>query len=300
MYMSVSLLASLEDAKASPNAPLTHPKHDRLDDLESFYYVFNEIIHTRYGNGKGLIEGVDSRISNELQSFGENDPTKSADAKRAHFTKPIREFLIHNSWLSPSIMAYRDMRAAVQKLVNGKGCIPEVDSDTAIAELDDVIDGVDTKYRRILRSLDENIKALRRIEKADSAQTESGEEDSDSEDGEGDGTGGLLGEYPDDEAVRESGPLTRVAEEDEYCDMREILSRRIPTTGTPSTPRRNTAVFDSAVHSPSPLAQHKRRIAHLEEGIEGDSASTEKRARTSYHPVRDDSRDTGEDSTHCS
>lgn len=163
MYMSVSLLTYVVNRQDPSEEPSPHPKHDVLDDLESFYYVIWKLMHTRHGNGKGLIQNPHRTIVEKLRSFGENDPNVSLNAKKGHFLdEDMNDKFIPDTWLQESVDVLHDFHKAVRPLVVNKGRLVAIDSDINIIKLKALVADVENTYSAMISTLDRNIAGLKR------------------------------------------------------------------------------------------------------------------------------------------
>lgn len=249
MYMSVSLLTFLAHGWKLGDGSSVHPKHDRLDDIESFYYVLFDIMHTRHGNGQGPVEDVDPDIARVLAVFGENDPTASMNAKRSHFmTKVMDVTYIPDTWLGPSVELLRALFREVKHLVVEKGGLAKIDSDEQVDELDGVIKSVEETYDNILAHIDKAIADLEGMEEVERDESEDSGEDSDDDTGD-DGDSNV------DYGVANALVLGTLEEEDSDTDTRDAQS--LPSAG-PSTnlPRSSGAPLPELCFSP--ISQNKR------------------------------------------
>lgn len=300
MYMSASLLASLVNGFDPSDGPTSSPKHDRLDDLESFYYSLFDIMHTRHEDGE--LRDLDGpqllRLVQELQAFAENNPQASMSAKRSHFLpREFNDDSIADGWAGPSIKVLRRMFEIMRPIVVDKGAFLSINSDSKIAGIKEVTGRVETVYEEILESFDESIVELRKMVLDDEPPSVLDEDyEEGSEEGYETESGGE-GDEPDNDEDEAAGTdiaqdeggangtlmtsfLQTVDEEDSEADAVEE-----PTSTNPpgALHADNTADLPPTLNS-GPVSRQKRPSEALDVDSSDDESpftDRDKRARTS-------------------
>lgn len=156
MFKSMALLRSLKQDGIS-----YYPNHDGFDDLESFYYVFSDIIHRHHGNGDP-VKTLTPISSMTLSQWGDNDPATSAGVKASHFLSGVLDIegAISQTWQRPSTDAYRGFFRILCKIVAKKMRIGELKSNADLDALDALRQETSAAYREVLGVFDKAIREL--------------------------------------------------------------------------------------------------------------------------------------------
>lgn len=144
-------VASLKRCALEPGYAL---RHDRLDDLESVYYVFVIIMFTHRANGDPLEETPD-----EFEDWCEKKARSGRRAKKEHFngaatTRANMSPLSHKLWSEPSVDALKRCFDIIRKVVIEKADLELLDTQDKIQRLANLMDNAGGYFSSMYNALE--------------------------------------------------------------------------------------------------------------------------------------------------
>lgn len=159
LFMSVAVLTT------STRLFTTSPHHDQLDDLESFYYVFYDLVNTWEGVGKQVADRPE-----EVKLWDVNpNPFTCAAHKQAHFFLPETPAMrfIPPYWLPATRELVIGMYQVIRKLILLKVPCRELKIETRKTALRELLASADQYYDEVLALFDKALDDLDTQESSD-------------------------------------------------------------------------------------------------------------------------------------
>ncbi|KAJ3549042.1 hypothetical protein NMY22_g1041 [Coprinellus aureogranulatus] len=152
MYQSISVLRSQIVDPAPPQ--------DYLDDLESFFYIFCQLVFSFERPGR-LVRS----IPDFLRHWNLDDELLAANAKAGFLHDPPRFSLMSSFWGTACKTLLKDFQTVIRRINVARGEIresEELDDDGKIMAYEKLAQDVDGPFNKVLSAFDRAISALER------------------------------------------------------------------------------------------------------------------------------------------
>lgn len=160
MYMPVASLRSC-DPLLNPNLP----HQDAHDDMQSFYFVLYEIMHTFYASGARFPSGL-TKAQVFLDGCGDNKPSLSATFKEQHLFSGLQDVgrVVSRTWLRPSVDLLKSFFKTIRSVAEKKNLLLDLNNDRKLDDIKDLDRNAGQHFAEVIAEFDIAIAQLAHLD----------------------------------------------------------------------------------------------------------------------------------------